>query len=375
LDVVIVRDNEEDLYAGIEHRQTTDVFQCLKLITIPGTRKIVRYAFEYAQNFNRKTVTCMVKDNIMKLTDGLFADVFREIAAEYPSINAELKIIDIGAALLADRPEDFDVVVTLNLYGDIISDIAAQITGSVGLGGSSNLGKDFGMFEAVHGSAPDISGKNMANPSGLISASVMMLEHLGQLDIAEKIANAWSRTLEDGVHTGDIYQEGLSSQKVGTKEFAEAVISRLGMLPENLPVKKLNQASFKPIVIPEYIRPKVQKDLVGIDVFVDDDTLSADALGAKLLAFTGSDLKLKMITNRGVKVFPDGLPETFCTDHWRCRFVHRENSKDVHAMKNLQREDITTLLTMLVGAGVDVVKTENLYYFDKKIAFSLGQGE
>lgn len=375
MDVVIIRENEEDLYAGIEHRQTTDVYQCLKLITTPGTEKIVRHAFEYARNFNRKKVTCMVKDNIMKVTDGLFAQVFRDIATEYPDIESDLRIIDIGAALLADRPEDFDVVVTLNLYGDIVSDIAAQITGSVGLGGSSNLGKDFAMFEAVHGSAPDISGKDMANPSGLISAAVMMMEHLGQLSVAEKIANAWSRTLEDGIHTGDIFREGVSKHKVGTKAFADAVIERLGQAPINLPVLKLDQDSFKPIIIPEYNRKPAQKDLVGVDIFIDDSVKNADELGAQLLGLAKGALKLKMITNRGVKVFPDGLPETFCTDHWRCRFVNSENSKDVNQMQNVSKEDLLELLSVLTRANVDVVKTENLYYFDGKIAFSLGQGE
>ncbi len=145
----------------------------------------------------------MVKDNIMKLTDGLFSSVFREIAKEYPEIESDLKIIDIGAALLADQPEKFDVIVTLNLYGDIISDIAAQITGSVGLGGSSNIGKGFAMFEAVHGSAPDISGKNMANPGGLVSAAVVMLQHLCQLEVAEKIDNAWYKTIEDECYIVD----------------------------------------------------------------------------------------------------------------------------------------------------------------------------
>lgn len=375
MDVIIVRENEEDLYAGIEHRQTTDVFQCLKLITIPGTRKIIRHAFEYARNFNRKKVTCMVKDNIMKVTDGLFSQVFREISAEYPDIESELKIIDIGAALLADRPEDFDVVVTLNLYGDIISDIAAQITGSVGLGGSSNIGKGFAMFEAVHGSAPDISGKNMANPSGLLSAAVLMLEHVGQLDIAEKVANAWYKTIEDGIHTGDIFREGSSKQKVGTKEFADAVIDRLGQMPQNIEAHKLDQDGFKPIEIEEYERPVQQKDLVGVDVFVDDATISADDLGAKLQALAGDTMKLKMITNRGVKVFPDGLPETFCTDHWRCRFVHKDNPKDVNQMKSVSRESVPALIANLVSNDVDVIKTENLYYFDGKLAFSLGQGE
>ncbi len=374
MDVVIVRENEEDLYAGIEHRQTTDVFQCLKLITIPGTQKIIRYAFEYARNNGRKKVTCMVKDNIMKLTDGLFSSVFKEMAQEYPDIESDLKIIDIGAALLADHPEDFDVVVTLNLYGDIISDIAAQITGSVGLGGSSNIGKGFAMFEAVHGSAPDISGKNMANPSGLISAAVLMLQHLGQLDVAMNIANAWYKTIEEGIHTGDIYRS-ISKEKVGTKEFADAVIARLGQMPSEISPLLLNKDDFRPIEIPEYERPQHEKVLVGADLFIDNDHLSPAQLGALLETHSGDHLKLKMITNRGVKVYPDGLPETFCTDHWRCRFVHKANSKDVKAMKKVEKETIPQLMMTLLAEGIDVVKTENLYYFNNDLAFSLGQGE
>lgn len=165
MDVVVIRENEEDLYAGIEHQQTDEVVQCLKLITRPGCEKIVRYAFEYARVNNRKKVSCLVKDNIMKLTDGLFHRVFKEIAAEYPDIQSDSWIIDIGAARLSDTPEIFDVVVTTNLYGDVVSDITAQISGSVGLAGSSNIGESCAMFEAIHGSAPDIAGKNIANPS------------------------------------------------------------------------------------------------------------------------------------------------------------------------------------------------------------------
>src|SRR6056300_615190 len=168
MDVVIVRENEEDLYAGIEHQQTDEVVQCLKLISRPGCEKIIRYAFEYAKQNKRKKVTCFTKDNIMKQTDGLFHQVFNEIAEEYPEIESDHMIVDIGAAKVADTPENFDVIVLPNLYGDIISDIAAQISGSVGLAGSSNIGLECSMFEAIHGSAPDIAGNNIANPSGLL---------------------------------------------------------------------------------------------------------------------------------------------------------------------------------------------------------------
>src|SRR2546426_2193576 len=205
MDVVIVRENEEDLYAGIEYRQTDQVTQCLKLISRPGSEKIVRYAFEYARRNNRKKVTCFTKDNIMKVTDGLFHKVFNEIAAQYPAIENEHWIVDIGAAKLADTPVVFDCIVMPNLYGDILSDVAAQIAGSVGLAGSANIGEKVAMFEAIHGSAPRRAGQNLANPSGLLLGAVLMLVHIGQTEVAEKVHNAWLRTIEDGIHTYDVY--------------------------------------------------------------------------------------------------------------------------------------------------------------------------
>jgi len=238
MDVVIVRENEEDLYAGIEHRQTNQVYQCLKLISRPGSEKIVRYAFDYARRNNRKKVTCFTKDNIMKMTDGLFHKVFDEIAVEYPEIENEHWIVDIGAAKLADTPEAFDVIVMPNLYGDVLSDVAAQIAGSVGLAGSANIGEHVAMFEAIHGSAPRRAGQNLANPSGLLLGAVMMLVHVGLNEHAEKVHNAWLRAIEDGIHTYDIYDEKVSKQKVGTSEFASAVIERIGREPQILKPRK-----------------------------------------------------------------------------------------------------------------------------------------
>ncbi len=231
MDVVIMRENEEDLYTGIEYRQTHDMVESLKLISRPGSEKIVRYAFEYARSHNRKKVTCFMKDNIMKLTDGLFHKVFNEIANDYPDIENEAWIVDIGSAKLADTPEAFDVIVLPNLYGDILSDIAAQVAGSVGLAGSANIGDRCAMFEAIHGSAPRRAGQNLANPSGLLLGAVMMLVHIDQPDVATSVHNAWLRTIEDGIHTYDIYVDGVSKQRVGTREFADAVIARLGQVP------------------------------------------------------------------------------------------------------------------------------------------------
>ncbi len=360
MDVVVIRENEEDLYAGIEHQQTDEVVQCLKLITRPGCEKIIRYAFEYARLYNRKKVSCLIKDNIMKHTDGLFHKVFREIAPEYPEIETDSWIIDIGAARLADTPEIFDVLVLPNLYGDVVSDITAQISGSVGLAGSSNIGETCAMFEAIHGSAPDIAGQNIANPSGLLRGAVMMLNHIGQQEVAEKVMNAWTRTIEDG------YKRGISRRKVSTQEFAEAVIERLGQMPEQLPAAKY--AKGMKITIPKYERrPQTAKTLKGVDVFVDWRGKDADDLAERLQRLN-SDIKLSMITNRGVKVWPNGFEETFCTDHWRCRFeVENSNLAD--------KNSIPKLLAEALLAEIDVIKTENLYLFDGERGYSLGQGQ
>src|SRR5210317_1742541 len=344
MDVVIIRENEEDLYAGIEHRQTQDVYQCLKLITRPGTERIVRYAFEYAKAYGRKKVTCMVKDNIMKITDGLFHKVFDEISKEYPEIVSETQIIDIGSARLAANPGNYDVIVTANLYGDIISDIAAEIGGSVGMCGSANIGKNVAMFEAIHGSAPDIVGQDMANPSGLINAAVSMLAHIGQNAIGDKIKNAWLTTLERGYHTADIYQEGSSLKKVGTKEFAERVIKNLGSIPSKLKESRLQDGNGV-IQIPEYVRQVEQKQLVGVDVFLDWGGNNPNELGDDLSDLSTSKLGLKMITNRGVKVYPEGLSETYCTDHWRCRFVGKDGSELNYS--KIDFEEIVYLLSKL----------------------------
>lgn len=365
LDIVIVRENEEDLYAGIEHQQTDEVVQCLKLISRPGCEKIIRYAFEYAQNYGRKKVTCFSKDNIMKQTDGLFHQVFREIAMEYPNIESNHMIIDIGTAYLADHPEKFDVIVTSNLYGDIISDVAAQIAGSVGLAGSVNIGNECSMFEAIHGSAPDIAGQNSANPSGLLQAAIAMLFHLGFAKEATMIQNAWLKTLEDGIHTADIYNEELSKQLVGTSEFGEAVIANFGKIPSVL--KPTISPKNSIITLPQYKRKETsQKELLGVDLFVHWNGTDATILAEKLNPLNDSELSLVMISNRGVKVWPNGFSETFCTDHWRCRF---------QSEKPIEKNRIIQLLGKAIDSGIDVIKTENLYQFDGKKAYSMGQGQ
>jgi len=373
MNVVIVRENEEDLYGGIEHRQTDEVMQCLKLITRPGSERVARFAFEYARRNGRKRVTCFTKDNIMKLTDGLFHKVCDEVAAEYPEIETDHSIIDIGAARLADTPERFDMILTSNLYGDIISDIAAQVAGSVGIAPSANIGDHGAMFEAIHGSAPDIAGQDIANPSGLLLASVMMLTHIGQGDIATTIHNAWLKTVEDGIHTADIYTEGQSAALVGTQAFAQAVIARLGQKPQTLTPVLYPQTDDSPAEaaarVPFVRAPAAQKDLVGVDIFLHWRPSDANVLAEKLQLVDGDGLTLSMITNRGVKVWPGGLPETFCSDHWRCRFTASA------AAGTITHGQIIRVLHRIADAGFDFIKTENLCNFNGEPGYAMGQGQ
>jgi isocitrate dehydrogenase len=367
MDLVIVRENEEDLYAGIEYQMTPEVTSCIKLISRPGSEKIVRYAFDYARRHSRKKVTCFVKDNIMKMTDGLFHKVFDEIAAQYSEIEKEVWIVDIGAAKMADTPEAFDVIVMPNLYGDILSDVAAQIAGSVGLAGSANVGDKCAMFEAIHGSAPRRAGQNLANPSGLLLGAVLMLVHIDQQEAAERVHNAWLRTIEDGIHTYDIFTEGVSTQKVGTKEFACAVVARLGQKPNTLKAVTYGKRPEAPAApAAKTAASTAAMELKGIDVFVYWPSRSANELAEAVGKLAGDGLSLQMIDNRGVKVWPAGRAETFCTDSFRCRFIS-EGAVDMPKLLELQKR--------ISGAGVEIASTQMLRTFNGQPGFSLAQGQ
>jgi isocitrate dehydrogenase len=370
MDVVIVRENEEDLYAGIEYQQSPQVVHAIKLISRPGSEKIVRYAFDYAVRNNRKKVTCFTKDNIMKQADGLFHKIFDEIAAEYPQIQNEHWIVDIGAAKLADTPEAFDVVVMPNLYGDILSDVAAQIAGSVGLAGSANIGTGAAMFEAIHGSAPRRAGQNLANPSGLLHGAILMLVHIDQEDVAERVHNAWLRTIEDGIHTYDIYDDRVSKQKVGTREFARAVVERVGQRPEKLKTVSYAGAQKEKAAAASVASRIPRKDMVGLDVFIYWEPGKAADLGSRLEALAGPEFKLTMVSNRGVKVYPGGFEETFLSDNWRCRF-HAAAGRETP----VSHSQVVGLLRRVTDAGLDFIKTESLCHFDGQRAYSLDQGE
>jgi isocitrate dehydrogenase len=368
MDLVIIRENEEDLYAGIEYRGTDEVYQALKIITRPGCEKIVRYAFEYARAHERKKLSCFSKDNIMKMTDGLFHKVFDEIGADYPDIMQEHKIIDIGTARLAAAPEQFDVIVTTNLYGDVLSDVAAEIAGSVGMAGSANIGELCAMFEAIHGSAPDIAGAGVANPSGLLHGAIMMLVHVGQPEVAETVHNAWLTTIEDGIHTADVASDAHTIERVGTDGFAKAVVARLGKEPLRFRPARYARTERRKFQMQRVERPPAHKELVGVDVFVHVRFISPDDLAGRMAALQGESLKLTMVSNRGVKVWPEGMPETYCTDHWRCRFAAAAKSSITH-------RDVIDLLFRMAEAGVDFIETENLYKYDGEPGYSMGQGE
>ena len=368
MDVVIIRENEEDLYAGNEHRQTEKVYQCLKINSRPRCERIVCYAFEYALANDRHKVVCFTKDNIMKLTDGLFHRVFNEVGRDYPQIEQQHFIVDAGAAQIADNPYQFDVIVMPNLYGDILSDVGAEFAGSIGLAPSANIGADFAMFEAIHGSAPQLAGRDVANPSGLLMAGVMMLVHIGQSKVAQKVHNAWLSTIEDGVHTFDMNSQGVSKKQTGTAAFTDAVIERLGRIPARLkPAQyEIGSVMTKPRIALHTSTPTIvaKKILVGLDVFVHWSGNDPDLLATSVKRAQTAILELSMITNRGVKVWPQGVGEALKTDHWRCRFM-------VKPGHHLMKRAIVELQMRLVHLGVDFIKTEHLYNFDGEPGYSL----
>ena len=370
LNVVIIRENEEDTYTGIEHRLTGDTYQCSKVITRSGSERICHYAFNYAVVNNRKRVTCLVKDNIMKMTDGIFHKSFLDVAEKYSSIESNHYIVDIGMAKVATNPESFDVIVTTNLYGDIVSDIVAELSGSIGLAGSANIGDNYAMFEAVHGSAPDIAGKNIANPSGLLNAAIQMLLYLKKFDKAELIYNAFLKTLEDGIHTADIYQSSISKRKVSTIDFAKAIVENFGQSPSQLPKLVLNvQGNENGIASTSYTyKPSYPvKILVGVDITIGCDyvDLNLDQLIRDLQDIGHDKLEMVLIHNKGLEIWPDGsaIANLSYVDQICCRFYMKNQSDKV------LNEHINQLLISIDQRKIDVVKIEKLYLYDSQAGF------
>ena len=366
IDLVVVRENVEDLYAGIEHMQTPGVAKCLKLISRKGCEKIVRLAFELARAEGRKRVHCATKSNIMKLTEGLLKRTFEEIAKDYPDIESSHIIIDNCAHQLVKRPEQFDVIVTTNMNGDIISDLSSALIGGLGFAASANIGNEVAIFEAVHGSAPKYAGKNVINPTALILTAVLMLRYLDEFDAAARIEHAVLVTLEEGkVRTGDIagYDKGTP-----TSAYTDAIISNLGRKSERWRVRdykplKLPRVSSKP----DFVVAKTRR-VIGVDVFIES-SLDAEQLGRSLEQLSaGTPLKLKMISNRGTKVYPATGAITDCVDHWFCRFITRS------ADGGLTDEQLLGLLDRVSGQH-RWTHLEKLHEFDGQPGFTKSQGE
>jgi len=366
IDLVVVRENVEDLYAGIEHMQTPGVAQCLKLISRKGCEKIIRLAFEFAISEGRKRVHCATKSNIMKLTEGALKRTFEKVSQEYPGIDAQHIIIDNCAHQLVKKPEQFDVIVTTNMNGDIISDLTSALVGGLGFAPSANIGNEVSIFEAVHGSAPKYADKDVINPTAVVLSAVMMLRHLGEFEAAAKIEHAILVTLEDGkVRTGDVvgYDKGAS-----TSAFTDAVIANLGRVSERYQVR-----AGKPIKLPEidpapdFVKP-LERRVVGVDIFVES-SLSPDGLGKGLEHLAAeTPAKLKMISNRGTKVYPATGAITDCVDHWRCRFILRDPKGDL--------DDLAIFgLLQRIASHHRWMHIEKLQEFDKETGFTMAQGE
>lgn len=348
VDVLIVRENIEDTYAGIEHMQTPNVAQCLKLITRQGSMAAIRYAFEEARKLGRKKVTCVHKANIHKITDGLFLNVFREVAAEYPEIEASDIIVDNCCMQLVSRPEQFDVLVLPNLYGDIVSDLCAGIVGGLGVAPGGNIGRDCAVFEAVHGSAPDIAGKGLANPTAILLSSVQMLQYMGLIGYASAIQNALESALAEGVKTRDL------GGSCSTTEFTAGIIERLNLEGAESNVVPAQSAGTKePTLIDE------AWELVGADVFVENRGLPE--MPEKIGPFT-----LRLISNRGTKVWPGPTPDILLVDHFRNRYI---------ADSSVTRNDVLGLLQELSAKGKHWCHVELLNQVAGEARYSKAQGE
>jgi isocitrate dehydrogenase len=363
IDLVVVRENVEDLYAGIEHMQTPGVAQCLKLISRKGCEKIVRLAFEFARSEGRKKVACATKSNIMKLTEGYLKRTFEEVAKEYPDIESWHIIVDNCCHQLVKKPEQFDVIVTTNMNGDIMSDLTSALIGGLGFAPSANLGNEVAIFEAVHGSAPKYAGKNVINPTAVIGSSIMMLRHLGEFDAAVKIENAVLVTLEDGkVKTGDVvgYDKCTS-----TTAYTDEIIKNLGRTSKQFKVR-----DYKPIKMPNlshdrnFVKVKDRK-CVGIDLFVES-AMAPEQLGPSIEKLVvGTPFTLKGVSSRGTKVYPAMGAITDSADHYCARLLAKSEPTDAQIMDVVSR----------IGAQHRWAHIEKLQEFDGNPGFTKAQGE
>jgi isocitrate dehydrogenase len=370
IDLTIVRENIEDTYGGIEHMLTQDVAIARRFITRGGSEQVIRYAFEMAQKKGARRITCGHKANIMKLTDGLFLEVFNEIAKEYPNLKADDVIVDDLCMKLVSRPDLFDVIVLTNLQGDIVSDLCAGLVGGLGFAPSSNIGDHISIFEAVHGTAPDIAGKNIANPTSLLLSGLNMLRHLGMMEKAVMIENALLYTLESGVHTGDFGDKSIPS--VNTTVFAQTIIDNFGKQPTQNPKPSLKDFDFVPTNSaitknPMLISTKNEvHKIVGADFFVET-TLQPNELAAVAIKQEKDQLKLVTISNRGTQVWPTGSVFTNLVNQYRIRF-------ETDASNPLTQSDILNLYAAL-SKDLQISSVEILSMWGDKKAYSLAQGQ
>lgn len=370
IDVTVVRENIEDTYGGIEHMLTHDVALSRRFITRPGSEQVIRYAFEMARKKNARRITCGHKANIMKITDGLFLEIFYEVAKDYPELKADDVIVDDLCMKLVTKPDLFDVVVLTNLQGDIVSDLCAGLVGGLGFAPSANIGDHICIFEAVHGTAPDIAGKNIANPTALLLSGITMLRHLGLMESAAMIENALLYTLESGIHTGDFGDKSIPS--VNTTQFADSIIANFGKLPANhpkphLPNKPVTQTAFKLEKNPMLESDEMAGEMiVGVDFFIESNMQPTDVAN-KLLAHTGSLFKLVTISNRGTQVWPKGSIFTNLVNQYRCRFESLEEAP-------LTQVDVLELYKKIM-TDFKVCSLELLNMWEGKKAYSLAQGQ
>ena len=370
IDITIVRENIEDTYGGIEHMPTQDVALSRRFITRPGSLQVIKYAFEMAKRKGARRITCGHKANIMKLTDGLFLECFQEVAKEYPELKADDIIVDDLAMKLVVRPQEFDVVVLTNLQGDIISDLCAGLVGGLGFAPSANIGDHIAIFEAVHGTAPDIAGKNVANPTALLLSGIAMLRHLGLMENAAVIENALLYTLEQGIHTGDFGDKGTPS--LNTTAFAQAIIGNFGKTPEHmarplLPNAPVTQTEFKLSRNEMMVSEETQKEIiVGVDLFIESSG-QPEFIAKKCQRHAGVKFTLINISNRGTQVWPTGSVYTNLVNQYNVRFESIDGSP-------LTQQDVLGLYVSLSG-DFKICSSELLNMWGGKKAYSLAQGQ
>ncbi|MEA2537046.1 MAG: isocitrate dehydrogenase [Chloroflexota bacterium] len=375
IDLVVIRENVEDLYAGIEHMLTPDVAQCLKVISRKGSEKVIRYAFELARREGREKVTCATKANIMKLTEGLFKAVFEELGPEYPEIAPEHLIIDNVAHQLAKDPGQFDILVTTNLNGDIISDLASGLVGGLGFASSGNYGDRVAIFEAVHGSAPKYAGKDVINPTALILSAVMMLRHLGEARAADRIEDAVLRTLEDGrAMTQDLVRQsgGDIHTAASTTGFTDAVIANLGQRPVALPARRHRPAGKSPAPMPAWSYSperyeRIDRRTVGLDIFIAT-WVPPEVIGPELERLAGEIFRLEFVESRGTKVYPSAGLRTDPVGLLRARFVSLAEAGAADA-------ELLELQARVAARHPGWTHVEKLHVFDGVEGFTMAQGQ